>query len=101
MKTTKARPALTDLENRSEFVSRHIGPNDTETSEMLSLLKIGSLDQLVEQTVPAQIRSQKGLDLGESVTETAMLAKARRFADQNQIFKSTWNGTSWSFSCCL
>ena len=88
MKTTKARPALTDLENRSEFVSRHIGPNDTETSEMLSLLKIGSLDQLVEQTVPAQIRSQKGLDLGESVTETAMLAKARRFADQNQIFKS-------------
>lgn len=85
---SQSRPSLNDLENRSEFISRHIGPSAEETAEMLATLKLKSLDDLVAQTVPAQIMSSKGLDLGESVTEAAMLAKARSYASQNQVFKS-------------
>ena len=84
----KARPSLADLENRSEFVARHIGPSEAETNAMLKTLQLRSLDELVAQTVPAQIRNNKGLDLGESVPEGAMLEKARRYAGQNQVFKS-------------
>ena len=84
----KARPSLADLENRSEFVDRHIGPSDADTEAMLATLKLKSLEDLVAQTVPAKIRLKNGLDLAESFTESAMLAKARGYASQNEIYKS-------------
>lgn len=83
-----ARPSLAELENRSEFTARHIGPNDFETEEMLAAVNARSLDELISQTIPARILSRKGLDLGESIPEAAMLAKARAYAAQNQVKKS-------------
>lgn len=83
-----ARPALNDLNFHDEFIHRHIGPDEREIDAMLSVLKVRSLDDLVSQTVPVAIRNTKGLDLGQSVSENAMLAKARTFASQNQIYKS-------------
>jgi glycine dehydrogenase len=82
------KPTLAELENRSEFVARHIGPNTAETTAMLATLKLKSLDQLVEQTVPSQILRGKDLDLGEAITEKAMLAKARAYAEANKVHKS-------------
>ena len=49
---------------------------DAELGEMLTTLKLSSLDELIKQTVPAQILNNKGLDLGESMTEAATLEKA-------------------------
>jgi glycine dehydrogenase len=83
-----SRPSFGELENRSEFVARHIGPSDQDAATMLSALKLGSFDDLIRQTVPAQILNPKSLDLGESVSESDMLAKARAYANQNQVYKS-------------
>ena len=82
------RPSFTDLENRAEFVARHIGPDEADTTAMLATLKLKTLDDMITQTIPAGIRLQKNLDLGESVTEASMLAKARTYANQNVLNKS-------------
>ena len=92
-----AKPDLTfgELENRSEFVNRHIGPTEDEVGQMLSALSLKSLDELVRQTVPASILEGKGLDLAEGLPETEALAKARSYANQNQVFK-TFIGMGYS-----
>ena len=81
-------PSLGQLENNSEFVARHIGPNEEETQAMLALLKLKSVDELISQTIPAQILSSNKLDIGTSQTEASVLEKARNYASQNQIFKN-------------
>ncbi len=77
-----------ELENRSEFIQRHIGPTPEDRAEMLKVIGVDSLEQLIDQTVPAKILNKKGLDLGESMTESEVLQKARTYASQNQVFKS-------------
>ncbi len=85
---SNTRPSFAALENEAEFVARHIGPDDREISEMLATLKLKTLDEMIAQTVPAGIMAQKTLDIGESVSESAMLARARNYANQNTMKKS-------------
>ena len=84
----QSRPSFAELENRSEFVARHIGPDADERAKMLEALKLKSLDDLIAQTIPAKILNKKGLDLGESMSEAAVLERARVYASQNQVFKN-------------
>ncbi len=77
-----------ELENRTEFIGRHVGPGEAESQAMLKTLGLSSFDELVKSTVPAGILSKKELDIGEAMTEHAMLTKARAYASQNQLFKS-------------
>jgi glycine dehydrogenase len=79
---------FSELENHSDFITRHIGPNPSEQGEMLSALGLKKIDELIAQTIPAKILSAKGLDLAESMTEAEALKKARQYAGQNQVFKS-------------
>ena len=81
-------PSWSDLENRSDFISRHVGPNADDAKEMLTTLNLKSFDELVALTIPAGILLEKGLDLAESVPETEMLTKARAYASQNKVIKS-------------
>jgi glycine dehydrogenase len=81
-------PSWSELENRSDFISRHVGPSTEETSAMLKVLGLKTLDELVKQTIPAGILLQKGLDLGAAIPETEMLTRARAFASQNKLVKS-------------
>jgi glycine dehydrogenase len=48
--------ALCALEQRDDFVGRHIGPSTSEIAAMLASIGAASLEQLIEQTVPAAIR---------------------------------------------
>lgn len=77
-----------DLENRSDFISRHVGPSPADAQAMLATLGLKTFDDLVRATVPSGILLEKGLDLGAAVPETEMLAKARGYASQNKILKS-------------
>ena len=51
------------LQPSDTFVHRHIGPDEHEQSEMLTLLGYGSLEQLSEAAVPAAIRMSGPLAL--------------------------------------
>ncbi|MGK6350486.1 aminomethyl-transferring glycine dehydrogenase [Parapedobacter sp. DT-150] len=73
---------------QEKFEERHIGPSPDETAAMLDALGVQSLDQLIDQTVPAQIRAAKPLALPDALAETAYLRKMKTVADQNKVFKS-------------
>lgn len=87
-KTMKSPWNWDSLENKSEFISRHIGPSDRDAAEMLREIGLSSIDELIDKTVPAAIRSKNALNLHEARTENEMLAMARERASQNQIFKN-------------
>ncbi|MBV8466541.1 MAG: glycine dehydrogenase (aminomethyl-transferring), partial [Burkholderiales bacterium] len=79
---------LSSLENHDEFIHRHIGPDDAEIAEMLAAVGAGSLDELVQQTVPAAILGGTPVALPDAVTEEAALASIRAIAQKNVIARS-------------
>src|SRR6476660_101281 len=70
------------------FVRRHIGPRGSEIQEMLRLLGCESLDELIEQTIPAAIRLKKPLNIGEPRGEFELLENLRKIAVKNKVFRS-------------
>ncbi|WP_370979110.1 aminomethyl-transferring glycine dehydrogenase [Agaribacterium sp. ZY112] len=80
--------SLQALSNSEEFISRHIGPNASDTDAMLKLLGVSDLNSLMEQAVPESIRLQQGLNLDNAVSETDALAELKDIASRNKIFKS-------------
>ncbi len=87
MSNTHAKMTLADLEHNTDFIRRHIGPGQGEIAQMLAEVGANSLDDLMEQTVPAHIRSE-GLNVGEAVTEVNALAELKAVAAKNQIRRS-------------
>lgn len=79
---------LLELENRAEFVGRHIGPDANQTAAMLETLGVASIDELIEKTVPAQIRLAQKMNLADAITEASALSELKAIASQNQIFKT-------------
>jgi glycine dehydrogenase len=77
-----------DLESKDRFLSRHIGPDAAAVAEMLAALGLPSLDALVAQTVPADIRLAADLKLPPAVTEAEVLAELRALSEKNQVWKS-------------
>ncbi|GBM83627.1 hypothetical protein AVEN_73352-1 [Araneus ventricosus] len=46
-----------------EFISRHIGPRESEQKIMLGELGFKSIDELINKTVPANIRLNRLMDI--------------------------------------
>ncbi|WOI55786.1 aminomethyl-transferring glycine dehydrogenase [Palleronia sp. LCG004] len=67
---------------------RHIGPSPSEMAEMLDRLGAGSLDQLIDETVPSSIRQAKPLDFGPALSERELLWHMRQTARKNQVFST-------------
>lgn len=72
----------------AEFASRHIGPDENETREMLATIGVGSLEELIDRTVPAGIRLPEKLDVAEPMSEFEYLTELKTIADKNKVFKS-------------
>jgi len=73
---------------QEKFEDRHNGPSAEEAQEMLAFLGVPSVDELIEQTVPSQIRLKAPLALPKALSEKAYLEKVKQVADKNKIFKS-------------
>ncbi|NBC16246.1 MAG: aminomethyl-transferring glycine dehydrogenase, partial [Bacteroidetes bacterium] len=76
------------LRYTDRFVHRHLGPSDDEIREMLEMLGLSSLDALVDQTVPAAIRTDRPLDLPPARTEYELLDDLQHIAAQNEVYRS-------------
>ena len=72
----------------NEFAGRHIGPGEKETSEMLKTIGVRSLDELIDRTIPASIRSKKPLNIPGPLSEHQYLTSLRQVAALNKVFKS-------------
>ncbi|MBF0288127.1 MAG: aminomethyl-transferring glycine dehydrogenase [SAR324 cluster bacterium] len=70
------------------FQKRHIGPNQEELEAMLKICNVSSLNELIDQTVPEQIRLKKELRISEALGEFELLEKIRNIANKNKVFKS-------------
>ncbi|MBD2338366.1 aminomethyl-transferring glycine dehydrogenase [Calothrix sp. FACHB-156] len=87
-KSSDRQIATEGKQNLDNFRKRHIGPNSDDIEQMLGVLGLPSLDVLINKTVPQAIRLQGALNLPEAQTEYAALAKLKRIAQKNQVFRS-------------
>jgi glycine dehydrogenase len=76
------------LEHPDTFVRRHIGPSPEDQSRMLKAMGAVSLDALVGDTVPASIRLRRHLDLGNGMSEAALLERAEVIGRKNELYRS-------------
>ena len=67
---------------------RHIGPSPAEMAEMLRSVGASSLDALIDEIVPADIRQKTPLSWGKALSEQAVLARLRAVADRNKVMTS-------------
>ncbi len=70
------------------FVERHNGPRESEIVEMLAELGIKSLDELVKQTVPANITLPQPLALSKAVSEQEYLSQLKSMVSKNKSYRS-------------
>ncbi len=72
----------------SPFVSRHIGPRDSEIQKMLDVLGYQSLDELTAAVVPPAIADNETLLMDPGVSEEVALAELRELVSENIVLKS-------------
>ncbi|MBR2958962.1 MAG: glycine dehydrogenase (aminomethyl-transferring), partial [Bacteroidales bacterium] len=73
----------------NNFATRHNGvSNDADVEKMLQTIGVKSMDELIEKTVPAAIRTGKPLDLEEGISEYAFLNRCRDLAKKNKLYRS-------------
>ncbi|KUY17631.1 glycine dehydrogenase (aminomethyl-transferring) [Elizabethkingia miricola] len=72
--------------NTQQFVNRHISMSEKDKSEMLQKIGVGSVEELISQTIPQQIRLNKDLDISPALSEYEMLQHSKALASQNAQF---------------
>src|ERR1700758_48514 len=70
------------------FVNRHNGPREEEVNQMLEKIGVSSVDELINQTVPEQIRLKKPLKVGAALTEFQYTKHLRALSKKNKVFRS-------------
>ena len=70
------------------FAPRHIGPRGDDLAAMLKAVGAASLDQLIDEAIPASIRLAKPLDLPAPESESAYLSRLKTIAQKNKVFRS-------------
>lgn len=73
---------------REDFCSRHVGPSKYDLETMLKVVGVRNLDHLIESVAPPSILKQKQLDIGEGLSETDFLKRAKAVAGKNKLYKS-------------
>tara|TARA_R110002072_G_scaffold30512_9_gene95247 strand:- start:5880 stop:8726 length:2847 start_codon:yes stop_codon:yes gene_type:complete len=70
------------------FALRHIGIQEEEQSQMLKTVGVENLDQLILETIPADIRLKKALDLAPAMSEHDYLSHIEILSQKNKVFKT-------------
>ena len=73
---------------KEKFAERHIGTNSHSQAQMLQEIGVKSLELLIEQTIPQNIRLQKPLNLPAAKSEYDYLKDIKKIASKNKVFKS-------------
>lgn len=83
----------------TKFVNRHVGIADEEIPSMLETIGVNSLDELIDQTIPANIRLKEPLNLPEAMTEREFAEHIAELASKNEVFTS-YIGMGWYDTIC-
>ncbi len=74
--------------NFPSFADRHIGPDESDIRTMLDAVGMESVDALIDAAVPANIRTDDPIAVGEALSEADALATLRRIAAKNEVYRS-------------
>ncbi len=70
------------------FASRHIGINEEDLQHMLKTVNAKSLDQIIDETIPSDIRLAEPLALSKAMSENEFLSHIRQLSEKNKMFKT-------------
>ncbi|MDJ0521321.1 MAG: aminomethyl-transferring glycine dehydrogenase [Planctomycetota bacterium] len=84
-RTTGSHPAL---DHPDVFIQRHLGPRDDDIAAMLEVLGYDSLDALTDAAVPADIRLERDLQVGDALSEGQLLSRLWEIAAKNEVWRS-------------
>lgn len=76
---------LAQLEQTQDFIRRHIGPSEAQTQVMLNDIGAESVDALIDEIVPSDIRLAELPAIGDSKTEVQALADLKAVANLNKV----------------
>ncbi|WP_266369185.1 aminomethyl-transferring glycine dehydrogenase [Tellurirhabdus rosea] len=76
------------LHQQESFEQRHHGKDQAELAGLLDSVGVSSINELIDQTVPAAIRLAQPLNLPAPRSENQFLADFRKLAQQNKVYKS-------------
>ena len=74
--------------NTESFALRHIGVREEDLKKMYEIVGVASLDDLIDQTIPDDIRLNKGLALPKAMSEHEFLSHIQFLAEKNKVFKT-------------
>lgn len=83
----------------NNFSTRHIGITAEDMPAMLEAVGVETLDQLIDQTIPSDIRLSQPLDLPEPMTERELAEHIAELASKNEVFTS-YIGMGWYDTVC-
>ncbi|MBL30871.1 MAG: glycine dehydrogenase (aminomethyl-transferring) [Flavobacteriaceae bacterium] len=72
--------------NTDSFEERHIGPRKNEIDKILKFLNVDSLEQLIEETIPKNIRKKSELNLSNGISESLFSNHIKEIGERNEIF---------------
>ena len=70
------------------FVLRHIGPSENEVNEMVKTIGVSSVDELINKTIPSDIRLKKNLNLPKALSEFEYMTHIQKLSNKNKLFKN-------------
>ena len=70
------------------FALRHIGINEEAQQEMLEKVQVTDLEQLINETIPNDIRLKKPLQLAPAMREHGFLGHLQQLSEKNKLFKT-------------
>lgn len=71
-----------------KFKSRHIGPDNSQVEGMLKVIGVNTLDELINQIVPEEIRYTRPLKISSGLSEEEYISSLRVAASKNILYKS-------------
>jgi glycine dehydrogenase len=74
--------------NTDIFALRHIGVQDRDLKKMCEIVGVNDLDELINQTIPSDIRLKENLNLPEGISENEFLHLLQNLSNKNRVFKS-------------
>ncbi len=74
--------------SKYNFIDRHIGPRNIEIKKMLSSISYNSIDELISETIPGNIRIESELNLTEALTENRYIEHIKNLARKNKNYRS-------------
>ena len=70
------------------FLNRHLGPRKEEVDLMLQKIRVDSLETLIKETIPKNIRLTQDMKLDDAMSESDYLMHLKKISSKNKVFRT-------------